>query len=169
MKKAIFLSAIVAVLSLVAMTGCASNKPYIGENGNWWVGDSDLGVPATGPQGETGPQGPKGEGVTVVSVEKTGTSGLVDTYTITFSDGTKTAFTVTNGPKGDSITVVDVSIRSSENGVDTYLITFSDGYLPLQMVKMEKISQLFQSNLFLAVAFVIPTELLSQMTRTANL
>lgn len=128
MKKAKFLSAIVAALSLVAMTGCASNKPYIGENGNWWVGDSDLGVPATGPQGETGPQGPKGEGVTVVSVEKTGSSGLVDTYTITFSDGTKTTFTVTNGPKGDSITVVDVSIQSSENGVDTYLITFSDGY-----------------------------------------
>ncbi|MBQ3017181.1 MAG: hypothetical protein IJD79_10415, partial [Clostridia bacterium] len=34
------------------------------------------------------------------SVEKTGTNGLVDTYTITFSDGTTTTFTVTNGADG---------------------------------------------------------------------
>ena len=37
--------------------------PHIGENGNWWIGDTDTGVPATGPQGptgDTGPQGPAG-------------------------------------------------------------------------------------------------------------
>ena len=33
----------------------------------------------------------------IVSVTKTGTSGLVDTYTITFTDGTTTTFDVTNG------------------------------------------------------------------------
>ena len=35
--------------------------PYIGENGNWWVGDTDTGVSAKGPQGDPGPQGPPGE------------------------------------------------------------------------------------------------------------
>lgn len=35
--------------------------PHIGENGNWWVGDTDLGVSAQGVQGEQGPQGPQGE------------------------------------------------------------------------------------------------------------
>lgn len=33
----------------------------------------------------------------IASIEKTGTSGLVDTYTITFADHTTTTFTVTNG------------------------------------------------------------------------
>lgn len=39
-------------------------SPTIGANGNWYVGQTDTGVAATGPQGiqgETGPQGPKGE------------------------------------------------------------------------------------------------------------
>lgn len=37
----------------------------------------------------------------IKSIEKTGTSGLVDTYTITFSDETTSTFTITNGEKGD--------------------------------------------------------------------
>lgn len=45
--------------------------PYIGENGNWWIGDEDTGIPATGPQGPTGDSGPKGDpgkdGVSIVS------------------------------------------------------------------------------------------------------
>lgn len=35
--------------------------PHIGENGNWWVGDTDTGVSAKGPKGDPGPQGPAGE------------------------------------------------------------------------------------------------------------
>lgn len=54
---------------------------------------------ATGPQGEQGVKGDTGNGI--VSIAKTGTSGLVDTYTITFTDGTTTTFTVTNGADGD--------------------------------------------------------------------
>ena len=39
---------------------------YIGENGNWYTGDTDTQVPATGPKGdkgdrgEAGPVGPQG-------------------------------------------------------------------------------------------------------------
>lgn len=36
----------------------------------------------------------------IVSVEKTGTSGKVDTYTITYTDETTSTFTVTNGTDG---------------------------------------------------------------------
>lgn len=36
----------------------------------------------------------------ISSIAKTGTSGLVDTYTITFTDGTTSTFTVTNGAQG---------------------------------------------------------------------
>ena len=35
--------------------------PFIGENGNWWIGDMDTGILASGVQGEAGPQGPQGE------------------------------------------------------------------------------------------------------------
>jgi hypothetical protein len=40
--------------------GVDGQTPYIGANGNWWVGDTDLGVAAQGPQGSTGPEGPQG-------------------------------------------------------------------------------------------------------------
>lgn len=52
----------------------------------------------TGAQGQTGPQGATGNGI--ASIVKTGTSGLTDTYTITFTNGTTTTFTVTNGEDG---------------------------------------------------------------------
>ena len=42
------------------------------------------------------------EGTGIVSITKTGTAGLVDTYTILLSDGTSTTFTVTNGDASDA-------------------------------------------------------------------
>ena len=83
-----------------------ANAPYIGENGNWYTYDADTkqyidtGVGAEGPEG---PEGPTGNGI--ASITKTGTVGLVDTYTITFTDGTTTTFTVTNGE--DAVTTVE--------------------------------------------------------------
>ena len=47
--------------------GADGKTPYIGENGNWWIGDTDTGVKAEGVDGEDGqdgaqgPQGEKGE------------------------------------------------------------------------------------------------------------
>lgn len=55
----------------------------------------------TGATGKTGPQGPTGPtGNGISNITKTGTSGLVDTYTITYTDGTTSTFTVTNGRDG---------------------------------------------------------------------
>lgn len=51
-----------------------------------------------GSQGDVGPQGPIGNGIE--GIEKTGTTGLVDTYTITLSDGNTVTFTITNGEDG---------------------------------------------------------------------
>lgn len=45
-----------------------------------------------------GEAGDDGNGI--VSIVKTSTSGLVDTYTITYTDGTTSTFTVTNGEDG---------------------------------------------------------------------
>lgn len=38
----------------------------------------------------------------IVSIEKTSTAGLIDTYTITYADTSTDTFTVTNGAKGDT-------------------------------------------------------------------
>lgn len=58
----------------------------------------------------------------IQSIEKTKTSGLVDTYTITLADTTAITFTVTNG-KGIS----SISKTSTKDLVDTYKITYTDG------------------------------------------
>ena len=53
-------------------------------------------IPAAGPAGADGT-----DGVGIVSIVKTGTSGLVDTYTVTMTDGSTSTFTVKNGQDGE--------------------------------------------------------------------
>ena len=61
--------------------------------------DVDEGVFTFGiPRGNKGDDGDDGVGIS--SITKTGTSGLVDTYTITYTNGNTTTFTVTNGQNG---------------------------------------------------------------------
>lgn len=55
------------------------------------------------------------------NIAKTGTSGIVDTYTITFADLTTATFTVSNG-KG----VVSIAKTGTAGLVDTYTITYND-------------------------------------------
>ena len=75
--------------------------PYIGTNGNWWIGTADTGVDANGIKGDKGDPGAMGEnGVGIAKIEKTSSDGNVDTYTITLTDGTTYTFTVTNGTNG---------------------------------------------------------------------
>ena len=62
------------------------------------------------------------DGTTIKSVEKSASSGLVDTYTITLTNGAKFSFNVTNGNGIKSIA------KTGTNGlVDTYTITYNDG------------------------------------------
>lgn len=48
-----------------------------------------------GPQGMRGPQGETGNGIE--RIEKTSTSGIVDTYTIYFTNGTQFQYEIVNG------------------------------------------------------------------------
>ena len=43
------------------LTGPSGASPYIGENGNWFVGELDTGVQTQGAQGPKGEQGPQGD------------------------------------------------------------------------------------------------------------
>lgn len=68
-----------------------------------------------GPQGETGAAGAAGNGI--VSITKTGTVGLVDTYTILFTNGTTTTFTVTNGQDGQGSGDMTKAVYDNDNTV----------------------------------------------------
>lgn len=127
----------------------SENPPYIGTNGNWYVwnieqGDYiDSGIDAsitltiadvtmlaygqnpyvTNTGTNTDPifhlYIPRASGIS--NVEKTSTSGLVDTYTITFEDGTTKTFTISNGKSISSVT------KTASSGlVDTYTIAYND-------------------------------------------
>ena len=62
------------------------------------------------------------EGQSIKKIIKTSTSGLVDTYTITLTDGTTSTFTVTNGKA-----ISGISKTGTSGLVDTYTIRFNDG------------------------------------------
>ena len=70
-------------------------------------------------KGNVGPTGLTGNGIS--SITKTGTSGLVDTYTITFTNGNTTTFDVTNGKGIDRI-----EKTATVGNIDTYTIYFND-------------------------------------------
>lgn len=100
----------------------SAHAPYIGANGNWYVYDAvqeqfvDTGIEAEGPAGPAGPTGPTGPtGNGIASITKTGTVGLVDTYTITYTDGTTTTFTVTNGQNGTGSGDMSKSVYDQNN------------------------------------------------------
>ena len=69
MKKllATLVTLVMIVSSLAVLTSCGAKDgvtPTIGENGNWFIGETDTGIPATGPKGDTGnagAAGPKGD------------------------------------------------------------------------------------------------------------
>lgn len=70
------------------------------QDGVWFVNGISTGVSALGQKGDKGDPG-----VGIVSIDKTSTSGNVDTYTITFTNQTTSTFTVTNGTNGkDGVT-----------------------------------------------------------------
>ena len=73
-----------------------------------------------GDKGDTGNTGATGNGISTIA--KTSTSGLIDTYTITYTNGNTTTFTVTNGNGIASITKT-----STSGSVDTYTITYTNG------------------------------------------
>lgn len=68
------------------------------------------------------------DGVGISSISKTSTVGLVDTYTITFTDSSTTTFEVTNGAKGDTGDgIARIEKTGTEGLVDTYTITMTSG------------------------------------------
>ena len=85
-----------------------------------------------------GPKGDKGDdGNGIANIAKTSTSGLVDTYTITYTDGSTSTFEVTNGKDGmngrdgvdgaDGVGIASIAKTGTQGLVDTYTITMTNG------------------------------------------
>ena len=85
-----------------------------GENGKNGIDGKDGINGEDGNNGASGSVGADGNGI--VSVELTSSEGLVDTYTITFTNGETTTFTVTNGKNGESNSVFPKPIEMIEKG-----------------------------------------------------
>ncbi len=101
--------------------------PFIGTNGNWWIGDTDTGVKAEGEQGPQGEKGDAGEdGVGIQSVVVDAEGCLV----ITMTNGT-----VNNlGKVAGFLNIEQITTTESK----TVLITFSNGLvfetMPIEML-----------------------------------
>lgn len=91
---------------------------------------------AAGQNGTNGTNGTNGsDGVGISSISKTGTSGKVDTYTITYTNGNTDTFTVTNGNDA-SVTIVS-----------SFGSTTSDSKVPSEkLVKTELDKKIATSN-----------------------
>ena len=115
----------------------AAHPPYVGANGDWYVYDPatqqfvDTGIDASitmqiqdvtmlpyGTNPTVNNIGTSTDAIfrlgipraaTVSKIEKTSSSGLVDTYTITMQDGATFNFTVTNGADGGGHVIEDAS------------------------------------------------------------
>lgn len=66
------------------------------------------------------------EGQSIKSIEKTSTSGIVDTYTITLTDGTTSTFTVTNGGNGNEAEIEKINKALETNTSDIQAIKARD-------------------------------------------
>lgn len=84
----------------------------------------------TGATGSQGPTGPAGNGI--ASVTKISTSGLVDTYRITFTDSTYFDYTVTNGQNGTG--AGDMTQAAYDPTLDVYnaggIVNYVAGQIP---------------------------------------
>lgn len=92
----------------VNLQGCASGviaTPAIGENGNWWIGNTDTGISANGTPGPKGDKGEPGETGPVGAVGPQGIQGLAGPQGPKGDTGEQGPA----GPKGDDGQAADMS------------------------------------------------------------
>ena len=122
--------------------------PFTGIVDNFVVGAVELDASVFfAMRGEKGDKGDPGEdGVGISSITKVSTQGLVDTYAITYTDGTSTTFQVTNGAKGEQgeqgtpgapgaagadgvsvSSIVQTTTSTTSGGINIITVTLSNG------------------------------------------
>lgn len=94
--------------------------PSIGDNGNWYIGDLDTGVAATGEQGEQGIQGEKGDKGDTGETGATGAKGDKGDKGDPGAKGDK-------GDKGDSYVLTSADKTEIAGSVLSALPTWTGG------------------------------------------
>ena len=93
--------------------------PTIGENGNWYLGETDTGKPSKGEQGPQGPkgdqgeQGPQGEAGPQGPAGADGTDGVSPNISVKVNNATQYILTVT-----DAENSFDTPNLKGQNGAD---------------------------------------------------
>lgn len=89
-----------------------------------------------------------GSGKGIDSIEKTSTSGLIDIYTITYTDDTTSTFELTNGKEITSVEVKDLSSVNEYDQVTIFkglVIYYNDG------TRSEiQLPEIFNKNIFIS-------------------
>ena len=129
------------------LRGADGITPTIGENGTWYLGDTDTGKPSrgeTGPAGADGRDGsdgqPGADGVGIQSVVQTTTStedGGTNVVTVTKTDGTSSTLSVKNGSKGSTG-------QAGANGADgksAYAYAVEGGYTGTETAFSSKLAE----------------------------
>lgn len=108
----------------VALTA-ASKAPVIGENGNWWVWNSQQAAYVdTGNEA----QGPTGNGIASWVVEESQEDAGDNVVTVTFTDGTTETFTYKNGHTGNGIASIVQTVESPyDAGTNVITVTMTNG------------------------------------------
>lgn len=96
-------------VTLGKVVGADGLTPFVGSNGNWWIGTTDTGVKATGADGKDGAPGKDGE---------RGEQGIQGEQGVQGEPGEK-------GQDGTSVTVTSVTESAEDAGAN--VVTFSDG------------------------------------------
>ena len=100
-------------------------RAFEGQDEPSWFNIGEFPVP--GPQGEQGPAGQDGSnGRGISSIAKTSTSGLEDTYTITYTDGSTSTYVVKNGANGQAAAINSVT-ATVDSGTGTPSVEVSLG------------------------------------------
>ena len=121
--------------------GADGETPYIGDNGNWWIGTTDTGVKAEGQDGAdgaTGPAGPAGEngedgkGIADIEISYTidndGKECIV--FVITYTDQTFDTITVPVPKRVINFDLQETSFAMCEEGEEpelTIWVNYDDG------------------------------------------
>ena len=103
-------------------------RAFEGQDEPSWFNIGEFPVP--GPQGEQGEQGvPGSNGRGIASIAKISTSGLEDTYKITYTDGTTFTYIVKNGADGQAATI-ESATASVDSGTGTPSVELTLGGTP---------------------------------------
>lgn len=108
------------VQGIQGMPGKDGHTPVITiVEGYWYIDGVNTNVLAEGLKGETG------NGIS--SIKLTSSEGLVDTYTIYFTDGSTTTFTITNGKNGIQGTDGNTPILRINSETNEWEVSYDNG------------------------------------------